>query len=79
MENYQPIAQEVVIVFEDGRTGVFFGPVVVDDNMKESGVRVKEIYFIDLVSPPPPPKEQVIDIKSIPDIEAVNGPVNGGE
>jgi len=73
----QPIAQEVLIVFEDGRTGIFFGPVVVDEKMKEDGVKVKEIYFIDLVSPPPEQEERKI-IEPVPDIEAVNGPVDGG-
>ena len=77
MENYQPVAQEVIIVFEDNSTGIFFGPVAVDEKKKEEGVKVKEIYFIDLVSPPAPEQEEkrIIEPK-LTDIERVNGPVD---
>jgi len=69
---HQPIAQEVIIIFEDGRTGVFFGPVAVDREMKESGIQIKEVYFVDLVSAPPPEESKEPEA----DIERVNGLVN---
>jgi len=72
------VAQECVIVFENGQTGVFFGPVVVNEEMKKEGIKVKEIYFIDLVTPPPQ-EEKIIEPASeqqLADIERVGGKLN---